>query len=218
MRVPRAIAIAFIAAAACTIRTPSLAQSPDVADENETVEIVAADRTTVKIGAGVVVSHAGSGLIVATAAHVVSSGGLSVVTSRGERLNVIKVRTIAGFDLALLETSPYIGPVVTATFGAPALGAPVHVWGHRLERPYVESTGSVLDLDPVLPEGPAQGRFAIECASCDHGDSGGGVFDADGRLIGILEGARRDDAGDLAYVQCEPIAPLLDAGLTVAMR
>jgi S1-C subfamily serine protease len=222
MRDSRTIAIGVIvftvATILCADRTPSFAQSPEAIEKDETVVIVATDRLAKRIGAGVVVSKCGSALIVATAAHNVATGGLTVETQSGARLNVLKVETIPGFDLALLTTSAYVGPVFIATFGSPTLGADVHVWGHRLEKPYVESSGSILDLDPLLPEGPANGRFAIDCQSCGHGDSGGGVFDADGRLIGILEGARRDSSGQLAFVQCEPIAPLEAPALVLAMR
>jgi len=209
--------ILFAAMLLCAVRTPSLARSPDAIEADETVVIVSTDRQAVHIGSGVVVSKSGSALVVATAAHNVATGGLIVQTQSGERLNVLKVDAIPGFDLALLTTSAYVGPVFTATFGSPTLGAPVHVWGHRLDRPYVESSGSILDLDPVLPEGPSNGRFAIDCQACGHGDSGGGVFDADGRLIGILEGARRDQSGNLAFVQVEPIVPLEAPALVLAM-
>lgn len=202
----------------CAIRTPSFARSPEAIEEDETVAIISTDRLAVRLGSGVVVSKSGSALVVATAAHNVATGGLTVRTRSGELLNVLKVATIPGFDLALLTTSAHVGPVFTATFGSPKLGAPVHVWGHRLDKPDVESSGSILDLDPVLPEGPANGRFAIDCQTCGHGDSGGGVFDADGRLIGILEGARRDQSGNLAFVQVEPVAPLEVSDLVLAMR
>lgn len=209
----------FIAAMLlCAVRAPSFARSPEAIEEDETVTIISADRMTVRVGSGVVVSKSGSALVVATAAHNVANGGLTVQTRSGERLNVLKVVTIPGFDLALLTTSAYVGPVFTATFGSPTLGAPVRVWGHRFDKPDVESSGSILDLDPMLPEGPANGRFAIDCQTCGHGDSGGGVFDVDGRLIGILEGARRDQLGNLAFVQVEPIAPLEAPDLILAMR
>jgi len=208
---------AFIAATiVCADGSPSSAQTPDAKEKEETVVITSTDRDDVRIGAGVVVSKTGSALVVATAAHTVAHGGLTVQTQSGERLNVVKIDTIPGFDLAVITTSAYVGPVVTAAFGNPTLGGGVHVWGNRVDRSFVESTGSVVDLDPALPEGPANGRFAIDCAACDHGDSGGGVFDADGRLIGILEGARRYASGDLAFVQCEPIAPLVTSVVALA--
>jgi S1-C subfamily serine protease len=191
--------------------SPALAASPDDQNAAQTVIVTSAERTKLHLGAGVVVSRSGSSLVVITAAHVVEDGGLTVTTSNGQVLNVTNIARLPGFDLAILTTSSYFGPVREAKVGTPALGALVHVWGHRAAHPYIESAGSISDLDPLLPEGPANGRFAIDCARCDHGDSGAGVFDASGRLVGILEGARMDQEGKIAFVQCEPITPALAA-------
>jgi hypothetical protein len=194
-----------------TYVSPANAASPEDQNAAQTVIVTSTERDKVHLGAGVVVSQSGSGLVVVTAAHVVEEGGLTVTTLTGQVLNVTNIARLPGFDLAVITTSSYFGPVREAKVGTPALGALVHVWGHRAAHPYIESAGSISDLDPRLPEGPANGRFAIDCATCDHGDSGAGVFDSAGRLVGILEGARVNQEGKIEFVQCEPIAPALAA-------
>jgi hypothetical protein len=200
----------LIASASNTVFAPtsSLASPIDHTSVDETVVVYAAKGLVMNIGAGVIVGRQGGALVIATAAHVVADAVPRIQLTSGAVLSVVEVDRIDGFDLAVLKTSPYAGRTSSATFGQPSPGEDVHIWGHRLTQRYVESRASVIDLDPALPEGPADGRFGIECESCDHGDSGAGVFDAHGRLLGILEGARRDQFGGIVFVECEPIGPI----------
>lgn len=202
------LSAAILAAALCFGRVPSSASSIDSVDESATVVVRTVDGPIERIGAGVIVGRDAGRLLVATAAHVLGSSSPDVQTDSGDVVAAAKIVRIPGYDLAIIETVPYEGIASVAVTGSPALGEGVHVWGHRLARDFVESGASIVDLDPVLPEGAANGRFAIACEACDHGDSGAGVFDDRGRLLGILEGARRDQFGDVAFVQVEPIAPL----------
>ncbi|HET9341837.1 MAG TPA: serine protease [Candidatus Eremiobacteraceae bacterium] len=208
----------LIASASSTVfaPTPSLASPIDTTNADETVIVYAARGAVTNIGAGVIVGQQGGALVIATAAHVIANAIPRVQLDSGAMLNVVEIDRIEGFDLAVLKTSAYDGRPSLAAFGQPSPGEDVHVWGHRLTQRYVESQASVSDLDPTLPEGPADGRFGIDCESCDHGDSGAGVFDARGRLLGILEGARRDQFGDIVFVECEPIAPIETALATAA--
>lgn len=211
MRSARVGIIAILCASALpivTIRAPALASPADRTDADETVIVYAPNGRETNIGAGVIVGMRGDALIIATAAHVITDGALRVQLDSGAVLNVVDVERIPQFDLAMLETSAFQGTIATAALAAPSDGEKVHVWGHRLTQPFVESEASVIDVDPALPEGPADGRFAIECETCDHGDSGAGIFDSRGRLLGILEGARRDEHGNIVFVECEPIAPV----------
>ncbi len=55
------------------------------------------------------------------------------------------------------------------------------------------------------------GLFAITCASCAVGDSGGGIFDEHGHLLGIVS-QQADDVGSITnIVIAEPIGPALTA-------
>lgn len=58
--------------------------------------------------------------------------------------------------------------------------------GQPLWTAYVESSGTIADLHPVIPGFATNGRFSLACDGCDVGDSGGGVFDERGRLLGIV--------------------------------
>jgi len=193
---------------------PTLASPAERVAVDETVVVYAANGMQTNIGAGVIVGRRDGALVIATAAHVIAAanvianGAVRVRLDSGEQLNVAEIDRIGGFDLALLKTASYDGWISSAALGQPSAGEDVYIWGHRLAQSYVESQASITDVDPILPEGPADGRFAIECPTCGHGDSGAGVFDSRGRLLGILEGARRDQNGNIVYVECEPVAPI----------
>src|SRR5690242_10470715 len=137
---------------------PALASSADRTDADETVVVYSAKGAQTNIGAGVIVGRHGDALVVATAAHVIADGPLHVQLDSGAVLSVVGVEKIPGFDLAMLETSAYDGRISSAALGQPSDGEKVHVWGHRLTQSYVESQASVIDVDPILPEGPADGR------------------------------------------------------------
>ena len=69
------------------------------------------------------------------------------------------------------------------------------------------------ELDAVilgndLPDGPANHRYALECESCHRGDSGAGIFDADGALVGVYVGYFEWDSARLS------VAEVLPAGAT----
>ncbi|HYK52109.1 MAG TPA: serine protease [Candidatus Eremiobacteraceae bacterium] len=204
------IIAALFAPAVLTVLDSALAlASPiDKTNADETVIVYSDNGTVTNIGSGVIVGQRNSSLEIVTAAHVVVGANPRIQLDSGVTLGVVDVDRIAGFDLAVLDTRPYDGRTESASFGQPSAGEEVHIWGQRLTQRYVESQASVTDLDPALPEGPADGRFAIDCTTCGHGDSGAGVFDAHGDLLGILEGARRDQFGNVAFVECEPIAPI----------
>jgi hypothetical protein len=59
---------------------------------------------------------------------------------------------------------------------------------------------AVTQTGGVLPDGPANGRFALSCSLCHRGDSGAGVFDAAGDLIGVYVGFWTYDNGERVSV------------------
>lgn len=92
-------------------------------------------------------------------------------------------------DLALLRART--DECAPAHFGSPpGLGDPIWVvaypWGRNMT--LVGGIVSQVNLDPPGDRATAP-RFIVD-ASVSYGSSGGGVYDADGRLVGVVEGYR----------------------------
>lgn len=138
------------------------------------------------VGAGVILAVSPN-VIILTAGHLAARKNLAVRTFAGEQLRIIAEYQVAERDVALIVASgACTGCEAAETADAIFAGAPVHVWGNPLGRRYVQSSGTIADLHPVIPGFARNGRFALACDGCDVGDSGGGVFDERGRLLGIV--------------------------------
>lgn len=156
-------------------------------------------------------------LFVLTAAHVAQNQDLKILTSGGEQLRVQSVQLFPGHDLALLQTTtasqqyptPVLAPVTPSA-------DELYLWGFPESTSPARAVASISDLSPVLPDGDANGRFTIVCESCDHGDSGSGIFTREGRLIGILTAAWKNRRGVVRMIVAEPALPALSALATSA--
>jgi S1-C subfamily serine protease len=138
------------------------------------------------VGAGVIIAVSPN-VIVLTARHLAARKNLALRTYGGELLRIVAEYEVADRDLALIIASgPCIACEAAETADAITVGEPIHVWGNPQGNRYVLSAGTVVDLHPSLPGFATNGRFALACESCDAGDSGGGVFDDRGRLLGIV--------------------------------
>jgi Trypsin-like peptidase domain len=138
------------------------------------------------VGAGVILAVSPN-VIVLTAGHLAARKNLAVRTFAGEQLHIVAEYPVADRDLALIVASgPCTGCEAAETAGSILTGAPIHVWGNPFGRRYVESSGTIADLHPAIPGFATNGRFALACDACDVGDSGAGVFDERGRLLGIV--------------------------------
>jgi S1-C subfamily serine protease len=132
-------------------------------------------------GAGVIVGMRGGDLEILTARHVLSHPGRTVVIfpshlaryvhydlrDRKDDLALVYVRAAAG-------TTYSAAPLASADF---IRGQQATIVGHPGGVPWVASSGVA---DPHLHE------TLIYCPSCNLGDSGGGAFDAHGRLHGMI--------------------------------
>jgi S1-C subfamily serine protease len=169
------------------VATPAVANVA-LDDRDLTVVITTGVGDATAIGAGVVIRRE-DGLAILTAAHVLADGKLPEVRSAdGLRFAVRSIERIPGHDLALIYADPPPTPQHVAVAGRPAIGEPLVLWGHPLGKPFILAHAMVLDVDVKFATGPAD-RFTIACPTCDIGDSGAGVFDERGTLIGILTAA-----------------------------
>jgi Flp pilus assembly protein TadD len=127
----------------------------------------------------------GSGVVIApgrvvTNAHVV--GGDRVVTvSRGaESWTATRLQTEAGLDLCLLAVPGLPLPSAEAVAEEPRVGSPVFAFGHPGGRGLTVTAGQVV----AIWQHPA-GRLIQSDAPTHPGSSGGGLFDAEGHLLGL---------------------------------
>jgi hypothetical protein len=141
------------------------------------------------VGAGTIVAVSGANVRIVTAKHVATFGLLSVQIA-DEVVPAHIVSFVPGEDVAVIEAT--VDPERAARLHVAALGVPraheaVHIWGSGVDGPAYEP-GAIARPGAPLPDGPAQGRYALACSLCHRGDSGGGVFDASGALVGVYVG------------------------------
>jgi hypothetical protein len=138
------------------------------------------------VGAGVIIAVSPN-VIVLTARHLAARKNLALRTYSGEQLRIVAEYEVADRDLALIvATGACTGCEAAETADAITVGEAIHVWGNPQGKRYVLSAGTIADLRPKIPGFETNGRFALACETCDVGDSGGGVFDDRGRLLGII--------------------------------
>ncbi len=174
------------------------------------VEIARGSVVTVQAGLSL-----GAGVMVAphrvvTCWHVLRAGGCLTVTAERTTSEARVLAKDEGNDLALLEVG-VLAPV--ARFGGPvkpgavvvAIGSP----GGRAQfvtGGIVARVGGVVD---VIGGSRLLGAVEIDCR-VRKGNSGGGLFDVEGRLVAILAAGRAaDDTG--AGVSVAHVLRLLDA-------
>ncbi|MBC5798888.1 MAG: trypsin-like peptidase domain-containing protein [Candidatus Eremiobacteraeota bacterium] len=142
------------------------------------------------IGAGTIVGVDGAVVRVVTAKHVATFGTLRIRLDDGMEFPARPFAVSSNHDLAVLEAQ--VDPAVAATLHAaplaqPRSDEPVHAWGSGNDGPAFEPA-AIDRVDAPLPDGAANGRYALSCALCHRGDSGAGVFNSRGELIGVYIG------------------------------
>lgn len=176
-----------------------------------TVLVTAPTPNGTAYAAGVIVRE-DTNLFVLTARHVAETKNLTIVTSAGERIRVQNVQFLPGRDLALLQTTAALRRYSTPRLAAATQSErDIYLWGFPESTTPTRSVGSILNLSPIIPDGEANGRFTIACESCNHGDSGSGVFTNDGRLVGILTAAWKNQVGVVRMIVAEPALAALSA-------
>lgn len=204
-----AVPVVLAAAVAPTARADesALAQAKQ---QTFVVQVCTDEHHAAAIGSGVVVRRDGDTLTLVTAAHVVlQKGTLRILdTSRQSLYDVIDEQLLSDYDLALIRVRAQRAfPVVPVSFAQAAPGEPVFIWGHTGEGFWELASGSVRETNARIPGVSGSPRMTIECASCSHGDSGSGVFDAQGHLLGILTRAwSKSSGGPVLFIEVEPAA------------
>jgi S1-C subfamily serine protease len=176
------------------------------------VLITTASGEGMMVGAGVVFGRAGD-LTILTAAHVLKESSMPEVRSpEGTRFEVRSIEKIPGHDLALIHTAAPLAPFKVAAPGRPVAGETFFLWGHPRGKAFTLARGMVLDVDPQLAIVPERG-FTVACPACDIGDSGAGVFDERGGLLGILTAAVVNaDGHKIGVWAVEPITVIPSRG------
>jgi S1-C subfamily serine protease len=141
------------------------------------------------IGAGVVVAIEPHRIRAVTARHVADNGPVTLwVNGRPWAAEI--VRTFADRDLAVvdavdvrLDTRSLRAASVTDSVPA---GSELFVWGE--DEAGLRVAGARLVSAAYQPPGEvtAEPLLSIACDACAHGDSGAGIFDAQGKLVGVL--------------------------------
>ena len=166
------------------------------------------DGDRANIGGGVVVARDGDVLTIATAAHVLKDGAPMHIldTSRQAYYAVIDVRRLPADDLALIRVRAQPQSPQPVALASAAPGEPVWVWGHTDNMFWTLATGTVTRVNALLPQRDDTPRITITCDRCSHGDSGSGVFNAKGQLVGILTASWRVPPGPVLFIEVQPVA------------
>jgi S1-C subfamily serine protease len=211
------ITAVVLGAVALAVARPSVAEPTDAAARaRESMVIVSSHigENRDAIGAGVIVAVLPRRIRVVTARHVADNGPVTIwIDGRPWAAEI--VRTFADRDLAVLEADDVrldTRHVRAALVGEPASsGAELYVWGENERGLRIESARLVSrTYDP--PVGfAAEPLVSIACDTCAPGDSGAGIFNAQGQLLGILTARYHTRDGRTVALVGERIDALLFA-------
>jgi S1-C subfamily serine protease len=219
-----ALAVVAVALAGCTNPPPS---APRVATEtpahlgrrNAREELVRAVRAYtmrlrnvrcdgVALGSGFAIDKR----TIVTNRHVVEFGSrLEVDTWDGRSLAVASVEQAVGADLALVhlaEDAPAVAPKMAAK--DPKVDTQLYLLGYPGGNPARASKGRVVDY-PTDPRYDAFGKVMELTGHAIGGNSGGPLFDKQGRIVGVVFAIQLRDG----WVMAMPVSrlrALLDGG------
>lgn len=136
------------------------------------------------MGAGVLISEDGW---IMTAGHVVKDQEVMIATMRdGVKYMTTLIITDPNNDIVVLKIDIENAPHVKMSGTYPRLGEFVYTIGHPLGIFYSVTAGVVSN---VYVDKPPFGTGLIQTdAELTHGNSGGGLFNMDGYLIGVVVG------------------------------
>jgi hypothetical protein len=183
------------------------------------VVVRASGTTEDGIGAGTIIAVGPTTVTVLTAKHVATYGALTIRFADDTKVPAHIVSLIHDRDLALISAdvdTSYAATLHAAPIGRAARNLPVHVWGSGISGPAFEP-GSVNTVGAALPDGTVHERYTLACNLCHQGDSGAGVFDSRGYLVGVYVGFFEMENGRLSVAE-QPLdaAALASAGVSTA--
>ena len=150
------------------------------------------------VGAGVVIDASGSDVTVLTAAHVVAAGLATFVVTHDKTSGKIAKIVVTGAMATVTVHLPHAFAGAIAHRGGDVHDAAIVV-GHPLGANGACAFFHHDDARFLAENGwtTRNGLSLIAAPAVTHGDSGGGVFDASGNLVGIVQGDGQltDDAG-----------------------
>jgi len=159
------------------------------------------------IGAGVIIARSSYGAVALTACHVVTTREdehLQISYSDGSNAGFADAACLPHLDLAIVHLTRVDAAAAVATI-APLRDEPaLTVLGHPGGNLYQTSVlhGAALDANDTSLD-----AFASECTTCMVGDSGGGVWDASGDLVGIGIETGTDNHGTLYFISEDITGP-----------
>ncbi len=202
-----AATVAFATLATAALR-PATTAAADRSAEGGVV-ILATTPGARGIGAGTVLENDGKHVRIVTAKHVATFGSLTVRLEDGSSVAARIESLLPNRDLAIVDAD--VDPAAAAALrpapvAPPRSHTPVHVWGSGNAGPALE-TGVVQNVGAEMPDGtkPA-GRYALACERCHRGDSGAGIFNERGELVGVYVGYFNVDDGSVVQIAETPAA------------
>ncbi|MDI3259459.1 MAG: serine protease [Sinobacteraceae bacterium] len=205
----RAAALAFaLAIAACAAAPADRPAVPDAARLRGPVVRIEDSMEHDNHGTGVYLGHG----YILTAAHVAVAWNdrkVAQFVGRPDRWRLSFVWRDEVQDIALLRASEVPQDVATASLACRPLRAdePVTMIGYPLDLPMVKVTGTILSPVPI-----GEDHAVVMDIPTAPGNSGSPLYDADGRVVGVLSKLEIGTLGGLPaiypYAYMSPVAPV----------
>ncbi|NLE64952.1 MAG: trypsin-like peptidase domain-containing protein [Elusimicrobia bacterium] len=161
--------------------------------------------TRSRSGAGVVLS---SGGIIATNTHTIFGSQrvrVSLGSNDGFPARIIFISPVYDFSLLRITPPRPLSPVVWADPKTLKLGAEIVTIGHSPLLNNTISAGHITGLGSrMTAQGPSAELFEINVSHYE-GDSGGPVFDRDGRFLGLISAKRTSEQKAILAIPADKI-------------
>ncbi len=179
---PRTTLAALTLVTAAALAVMGITAGPSVADRNMAASVMVMDKDG--HGSGVAISPT----LILTANHVVADAGqYRIRTAAGDEHPVEVVWQSPSRDVALLRITD-TARLAHADLACrkPVVGEPVTAIGSPLDARFVVTTGRIASVHPIEDKDYDPTDVTVDIAMA-WGNSGGPLFDEDGRIIGLAD-------------------------------